>query len=731
MHRGHITYIYFLLSFALAGLIAAISPAAAGGAVGQHVSVESNVAGAGISASGRTYMWYRDGTVTAGTAQHPDDWKTPYSFTTDPQKSPAEIVAMAIGAGDKVFTWYKGGVYSIGKSDDLDYYQGLKPFLLPYKGRSKTKYAPEEIVGIGISAYNTVYAYYIDGMSSKGTYNNLGAVQANIPYEAADNRDPDSIIALAGAKGILPVITSWYRNGYYSLGNPEKLGGKGKPFAQHLTLYSPYSPSFLTGGEPAPSATGDVHVVRNSDGAAHEPVLAPGNKNIAIARGDLQILTKAGQLRMNINPDIMFSKFLAGATDPVLDLNSFSGLGDCQNGYPETLSGEGFCIFDAYDTRAAYDKKGGRFVFLANARNYVWQGEKVIKDAPDGECSRFRIPGGDTDDNGEDEGKLIYSHEYCDKGRRYLLIAVSKSEDPKDGFHRYAIKEENYRDWPLLAVRGDQLMVGHLGDENGEGYAAIVFNLGDMRIGAKRPRYFKLYKGDLGGVENLHFPRRQETDAPLTIAVGGNGRIFGFSRYALYYDKPAIINSANYIPPDDRYTLSHDALRIALSMPFGTTYKLYYGRYPISITQNAITVNPYTAMGAKPQKEINLANINYKTFNCARMAVAGNGAEVIGFAGGYMSSPDAEHLKYDAGYVRRAGDGLAFGAPTAYQPGTSHDTTSSAVSNGLILYYEGICQQQGAAAADPYDADRVWVMHNYGMEEGKLKSALASIDTAQ
>ena len=78
---------------------------------------------------------------------------------------------------------------------------------------------------------------------------------------------------------------------------------------------------------------------------------------------------------MSISAGDLWANFLNGTADQVLDINNHTGTGDCQNDYPQTLKGHGFCIFEAYDTRAAFDQKGGRFVFLANARNYVWQGQ--------------------------------------------------------------------------------------------------------------------------------------------------------------------------------------------------------------------------------------------------------------------------------------------------------------------------------------------------------------------
>jgi len=73
---------------------------------------------------------------------------------------------------------------------------------------------------------------------------------------------------------------------------------------------------------------------------------------------------------------------------------------------------------------------------------------RVLGDAPNGECSMYRAPGPPGT-----KGIPTYSNEYCGDGRRHLMIAVSVSENPADGFHLYAIKEANYRDWQRARAR--------------------------------------------------------------------------------------------------------------------------------------------------------------------------------------------------------------------------------------------------------------------------------------
>ena len=694
-----------------------------------HSSVETEVAGAAMSVSGRAYMWYRDGTVTAGSPEELDDWRTPYEFETARGKTPENIVAMAISSKDRVYTWYDDNTRSVGTSSDLDAYEAPKPYALPYKPNSRQKYQPQDIVDIAISAHDTVYTYFQNGMSARGASTNLGASSSNIPYTISKNRAPHSILGVAMAKSALPTSHVWFNDGRRSAGNPNVLGAtSGLPFSQHLTLYSfkpgaPFSdPGFWT-----PNGAGDFHTLREDLGAVHEPVIAPGMTNIAIARGALTVFAKTGEMLFRENPSSFFSSYLNGTNDPVLNLNTWSGLGDCQNGYEETEEGHGFCIFQAYDTRAAFDKKGGRFVFLANARNYVWQGKNLDK-APDDECSRYIAPPAP----GEEDGESVFSDQYCDKGRRNLIIGVSVSENPLDGFHLYGVKENNYRDWPLLTVRGDQLIVGHNGGENPAGYAAIVFNLQDMRNGDRRPQYFKLHKEDLHGAQQIRFPRRQETNAPLTIGVASNGHVYGFSRFADGYEKPSMRKSPQIIPSSVNYTLSHGALRIASSVGGSGHWaegvkSIHYGRYPISITLLGINIATSWSAGAQPLGPITMSDPKYRSLNCARLAVTGAGGEAIGFAAAVKPTSNATKVKYSAAFMQRPHDATSFSGPIAYQNGGQADPDSQIVSY-ITFYHEDMCQQQGGAEADPANPHRVWMMHNFGMQNGNLNGALGWVD---
>ena len=64
------------------------------------------------------------------------------------------------------------------------------------------------------------------------------------------------------------------------------------------------------------------------------------------------------------------------------------------------------------------------------------------------------------------------------EARRYIAIAVSRSEDPRDGFNEYITTTSNYADWPLAAVGENGIVAGHRSPPGSGKPAIIWFSLG-------------------------------------------------------------------------------------------------------------------------------------------------------------------------------------------------------------------------------------------------------------
>jgi hypothetical protein len=74
----------------------------------------------GIACSNdHVYVWYRDGTVTSGTSDHLDQYRSAYHYSTPSGKSPADIVGLGIAGNDHVYAWYRDRTASSGTTDNL------------------------------------------------------------------------------------------------------------------------------------------------------------------------------------------------------------------------------------------------------------------------------------------------------------------------------------------------------------------------------------------------------------------------------------------------------------------------------------------------------------------------------------------------------------------------------------------------------------------------------------
>jgi hypothetical protein len=137
---------------------------------------------------------------------------------------------------------------------------------------------------------------------------------------------------------------------------------------------------------------------------------------------------------------------------------------------------------EAYDTRVVYDPYRSRFVIMSAMRGSGLKGATTLV------------------------------------ARRYVAIAVSKTEDPRDGFYQYATTESNYSDWPRIASAEGLLVVAHNAckgpetsdtcgsdHQNVPGNAmalrpmATVYRIDDMINQQPAPRNWKIYPYQVGG----------------------------------------------------------------------------------------------------------------------------------------------------------------------------------------------------------------------------------------
>src|SRR5262249_746758 len=204
-----------------------------------------------------------------------------------------------------------------------------------------------------------------------------------------------------------------------------------------------------------------------------DPMLAVGHKFVIVTqdhqiaflgRDGVALPSKAGEAT-NLSATSFFNAFLPeknpdGPPTPE-NLSAIS---------PEQIN-------EFYDTRVCYDSPSKRFAILSAARK-----------------------GGTTD-------------------TRYYAVAVSKTEDPRDGFEQYMTTESNYRDFPRLTMHGNRLLVAHnaaVGGGEGEKPVLSAFALPSLRQGVLDPPNWQYFPNDVNG-------------APRVFLVSHNGDTGGMS----------------------------------------------------------------------------------------------------------------------------------------------------------------------------------------------------------
>jgi hypothetical protein len=131
------------------------------------------------------------------------------------------------------------------------------------------------------------------------------------------------------------------------------------------------------------------------------------------------------------------------------------------------------CIREFYDTRAIFDPQTRRFVILSAGRP---SGVSYAKD-----------------------GTLKATDPLV---RRYVAFAVSRTEDPRDGFYQYMSTESNYSDWPRVAVAGGMLVVAYNSKQSSrDGVKPVVYlyPMDELAQGATHPSAQKTYPSATGG----------------------------------------------------------------------------------------------------------------------------------------------------------------------------------------------------------------------------------------
>jgi hypothetical protein len=143
-------------------------------------------------------------------------------------------------------------------------------------------------------------------------------------------------------------------------------------------------------------------------------------------------------------------------------------------------------IRDFYDTRVHFDPESRRFFIFAPARM-----AKLVNKTTNLPCSK---EGGDCINISKRDNPF---------NRRYWAIAVSKTEDPRGGFHQWMSTEAYIADGPEFTVNHGVMLITRyaatdLRDIQPIGMKAVAFVLSveDLLDGSRYPRSHKLFRPD-------------------------------------------------------------------------------------------------------------------------------------------------------------------------------------------------------------------------------------------
>lgn len=518
---------------------------------------QARVVAIGIAKSNNhVYAWHDDRTVTAGSPTDFELHRKADAYGLPSGLQPSNIVGVAIDTNDRVHAWYSNGTYSIGHSKDLDAYQASQNFSLP-AGRT-----PADIVGMAFNSAGNVYTWYDDASVSIGQPQALATIQAPLGVALPPEQTIQDIVEIDISAA--DRVVTWFRDGRFTIGKSRDLDAyqAATGFRSSRLISRYWGPLILTlpplameraEPEPQPDRPLDAamltdelariaaghRVADTSDtpfraapawnerfpantGRAIDSMVAAGhNYLIASDTTTLRFLDRDGNLLegksgfpTSMSTTSFFGGFLqesnADGSFNDSNVNHFLGYDErCDSTAFPVTSGNRFCLTSFYDTRVHYDAASRRFFVIANSRHPVWTSSSG------GNCLRY------TDGN----GNPVDTANYCGAQRRLIALAVSRTSDPRDGFHQYMITDNIYRDFPWMAINGDRVMVGGVGRESNDTTTpvATVLDTSDLRLGNRHPAYVQYFSGDLGGSIRAIPVRHFNDGAGKSLLLDGSG----------------------------------------------------------------------------------------------------------------------------------------------------------------------------------------------------------------
>ncbi len=370
------------------------------------------------------------------------------------------------------------------------------------------------------------------------------------------------------------------------------------------------------------------------------------------------------------------------------------------------------CVSQFYDVRATYSPAHKRFFILAAARNRMW-----IKNEPDDD------PALAFDD--EDHVKLV---------RRYFAFAVSRSEDPRDGFDQWITTDPNYADWPRMSVNSRHLLITHNSPENGKP-RAYVFHAPDLVARKDSPANWTYLRSDFPSEPEKVYPVTQhgrDGGRTFLVAPGNPVRVYAFTAGHPGQKMPLLAGevtldrfSARPDGEDPGFSFAatnpvyrggkiHHASEIYLeATPDGEARRhIRYVRLPVEVSNGRLTVSKSSAQGyldkvfgRNAQDDPAASRFSYHR---PSVEVNSRGDAVVVF------------YRYRINGESTAGDEARY---SVLYNGNTRFRSSALLGAGECLLGPsdsgGSRMHHGGAAVDPANPRSVWVTHGYCWQGAK------------
>ena len=375
------------------------------------------------------------------------------------------------------------------------------------------------------------------------------------------------------------------------------------------------------------------------------------------------------------------------------------------------------CVNEFYDTRCIYDAKSRRFFVCCAGRNQIWPGQ----------------PGGS----------------YDVLGRRYFAYAVSKTEDPRDGFRIWFWNDDKrIADWPRIAVNGDNFVVAHQTEQSGKPLA-YVFSVAAMLQGNSDPPHWTFGAAEAGGSEATLVPVNHFGDTGgLTYLVrpGATCQIFAFAGSpAGGAPRPPLLStsvSLGTAPSMLRGGAVYRAgkiyfacmIKISDRVPDqgGPRMSVRLVRIPVTKTASSITANADTATGFLDhtfgRNAPEDAPDDLVSYECPALAINKNGVMIVvyGRVGVQTLQPLFPEARYSVYYPNEASQRRSRVLQNGdYLPAFVHDKETKATATH---YFDGPGIDFGTAVVDPADDLSAWMIHEFANKaRGGFKTVIGVV----